>query len=304
MLYDSHCKVCNPEVLNKNGELRDNREMPSIYVGETARSISERVKEHWSDFERGSEDSHILKHWQNHHQGEGIPRFEFNIVRGFKSALERQVAESVRIMERGNTLNSKSGYNRCKISRLVLEEKTTEEGGKADWGRGEENTEDLGKRGERGMWLVGRGRVDQRAEPKKRRGTMGGPDSQDQPKRKRRKKMYPTLGLNWGVEDPDVVGGEQVVPYEQESVDCVKVGMAVAGGVKGEEDVCEVPEPEGGSSIGVIKEKMRGGSVQGAVKQKKWRKKKNGLFGWVTICTSDTQTPVPSQAPSKGSESR
>ena len=44
--------------------------------------------------------------------------------------------------------------------------------------------------------------------------------------------------------------------------------------------------------------------MQGAVKQKKWRKKKNGLFGWVTICTSDTQTPVPSQAPSKGSESR
>ena len=45
--------------------------------------------------------------------------------------------------------------------------------------------------------------------------------------------MYPTLGVNWGVEDPDVVGGEQVVPYEQESVDCVKVGTAVAVGVKG-----------------------------------------------------------------------
>ena len=133
------------------------------------------------------------------------------------------------------------------------------------------------------MWLVGRGRVDQRAEPKKRRGTMGGPDSQDQPKRRRRKKMYPFFGTNWGVEDPDMVGGEQVVPYEQESVDCVKVGMAVAVGVKGEEDVCEVPEQkncivaraEGGSSLEVIKEKMQGGSVLGVVKQNKWRKKEN-----------------------------
>ena len=80
VLYESHCKVCNPEGLNKNGVLSDNREMPSIYVGETARSISERVKEHWLDFERQFEDSHILKHWQNHHQGEGMPRFEFNIV--------------------------------------------------------------------------------------------------------------------------------------------------------------------------------------------------------------------------------
>ena len=118
--------------------------------------------------------------------------------------------------------------------------------------------------------------------------------------------MYPTLDVNWGVEDPDVVGGEPVVPYEQESVDCVKVGMAEAVGVKGEEDVCKVPEQkncavekaERGPSVEVIKEKMQGGSVQGVVKQKKWTKKKNGLFGWVTICTIGPQKLVPSQAPS------
>ena len=45
------------------------------------------------------------------------------VVKTFKDALSRQVAEAIRIMLRKNTLNSKNGYNRCSITRLVMEEK-------------------------------------------------------------------------------------------------------------------------------------------------------------------------------------
>ena len=47
------------------------------------------------------------------------------VVGSFKSALERQVSEAVRIRRRGGAevvLNSKTEYNRCHIPRLRVEE--------------------------------------------------------------------------------------------------------------------------------------------------------------------------------------
>ena len=42
-------------------------------------------------------------------------------MKSFKSPLERQVAEAVRIQLRGSTLNSMGVYNRCKLTRLVVD---------------------------------------------------------------------------------------------------------------------------------------------------------------------------------------
>ena len=42
-------------------------------------------------------------------------------MRSFKTPLERQVAEAVRIQLRGSTLNSIGVYNRCKLTRLVVD---------------------------------------------------------------------------------------------------------------------------------------------------------------------------------------
>ena len=39
----------------------------------------------------------MVKHWSNHHVGEGNPSFRFNIVKRYKTALTRQVGEAVRI---------------------------------------------------------------------------------------------------------------------------------------------------------------------------------------------------------------
>ena len=99
---------------------------PSIYVGETSKSLYERSKQHWSDYRAGQEDSHILKHQTLHHGGDGSPKFHFRPVQFFQKALGRQVAEAIRIERLGEevVLNSKSEFNRSKISRLTLGEES------------------------------------------------------------------------------------------------------------------------------------------------------------------------------------
>ena len=47
--------------------------IPSIYVGESSRSIFERAGEHWRVYKKRSPDSHIWKHHLIHHRGEGEP---------------------------------------------------------------------------------------------------------------------------------------------------------------------------------------------------------------------------------------
>ena len=125
IIYESRCVDCNPEKESnqKDGkELEDSRAFPSIYVGESGHSLHERAKEHWGDFESKSGDSHILKHWLTHHGGQGTPKFRIEVIKYCQDALTRQVGEAVRIQYRGQTLNSKSGFNRSGISRLVIPE--------------------------------------------------------------------------------------------------------------------------------------------------------------------------------------
>ena len=123
VLYESRCVRCEEkdEKEKKDGEdMRCN--FPYIYVGETARSINERSKEHWDDWASRKEDSHIRKHWEDVHQGEeGGPEMKFRVAKSFQDCLTRQVSESVRIQLRGKVLNSKSVYSRCKLPRLVVE---------------------------------------------------------------------------------------------------------------------------------------------------------------------------------------
>ena len=69
-----------------------------------------------------TEDSHIFKHHQIHHGGEGDPQFHMKVVKFHKTALKRQVGEAVRIRRRGEVLNSKGEFNRCSITRLTLPE--------------------------------------------------------------------------------------------------------------------------------------------------------------------------------------
>ena len=97
---------------------------PSLYVGESSRSIQERASEHMGAARRGDSKSHQALE----HKGEP-PDFHFKVVSYHRTALNRQIKEAVRIRRRGgatNILNSKSEFNRCQIPRLVVEEKDDE----------------------------------------------------------------------------------------------------------------------------------------------------------------------------------
>ena len=110
VVYENICKECNEGAGNK-GELKKVKEgAPSLYVGETSRSLFERTKEHWGAWESKSDKSHILKHQLMVHK-EQEPRFVMKAVKYYRSALTRQIGEAVRIRRRGGAgmiLNSKS----------------------------------------------------------------------------------------------------------------------------------------------------------------------------------------------------
>ena len=114
ILYESICRECNKENSERKGDmsLADSRDQASIYVGESGRSLYERALEHHKDYTKNKEDSHRTKHWTIAHRDEQKPSFVQKVVKSYKTALERQVGEAVRIMLRGYTLNSVGTFNR------------------------------------------------------------------------------------------------------------------------------------------------------------------------------------------------
>ena len=123
VVYESICLQCNPGAVKK-GELEKVKDgTPSLYVGESSRSIQERAGEHWGAAKKGEEDSHMVRHQAMEHVGEP-PSFLFKVISTHKTALSRQIKEAVRIRRRGGAgsiLNSKSEHNRCHIPRLVVD---------------------------------------------------------------------------------------------------------------------------------------------------------------------------------------
>ena len=128
VVYESICKPCNPGCTGKGEVEYQGVEHPSLYVGETSRTIQERAVEHLSQARRGDQRSHMVRHQTLQHPGEP-PSFQFKVVSSHRSALSRQIREAVRIRRRGGAgqiLNSKGEFNRCHIPRLVVEEEDEE----------------------------------------------------------------------------------------------------------------------------------------------------------------------------------
>ena len=93
------------------------------YYGESARSAFERGKEHFSDYEKMSTSSHMVKHHvQEHKDHEEQLEFSMKVVRCHMTAFSRQVHEAVIIHRNGanQILNSKGEYNRCSLPRLKV----------------------------------------------------------------------------------------------------------------------------------------------------------------------------------------
>ena len=124
LLYESSCSKCQGyDDMGKKKRKGRGLTGRAVYVGETARSIFERSKEHWNDAQAGSSDSHMVKHWVSDHAEEkSMPDFKIKVVASFKDALTRQIAESVRIDRRGSgVLNSRTEYSRCRLPRLTID---------------------------------------------------------------------------------------------------------------------------------------------------------------------------------------
>ena len=63
----------------------------------------------------------MMKHWTASHPNCQPPKFHQVVARQYKTCLARQIGEAVRIQMRGNVLNSAGVYNRCKLTRLVVD---------------------------------------------------------------------------------------------------------------------------------------------------------------------------------------
>ena len=85
------------------------------YVGESSRSLAERYQEHLDDAKGNKEESHMWIHSRDQHQG--IMRYKVSQIKGHKSAMMRQISESIEIKIRSaegiNLLNNKAEHNLC-----------------------------------------------------------------------------------------------------------------------------------------------------------------------------------------------
>ena len=102
-------------------------------MGESARSLCERTCEHWLAAEQKKDESHMYQHMVEAHNGETEPSFNFKVVRSFKSALDRQIAEAIRIEMRGSVLNRRGEFNRCSLTRLGVDQKWEQERWNKSW---------------------------------------------------------------------------------------------------------------------------------------------------------------------------
>ena len=207
LVYESICLLCNPGAGSKGLLKEQNTEVPSIYVGETSRSLYERSREHWDLFEKGSTDSHIWKHHWLHHQGAGRPKMIFKVVKYYRTALSRQVGEAIQIRARGGEgeiLNSKGEFNRCSITRLVLDKE--EQGANTNAEVEIDDEEQAGIAGKDGEQSILRRREQKDREEGRKLGKvtqrMGAVKRSQEPSREQqkaqKKRKFALIGEEWG----------------------------------------------------------------------------------------------------------
>ena len=121
------CETGNPGGCEKNGlgyritcEGCQQVDIVAEYEGETARNSYTRGLEHQADLRNEFDKSALWKHCQIQHSGEK-QSFLMKVQKSFKSCLERQTNEAVRITcsKAEVVLNSKSEFHQAPIRRVV-----------------------------------------------------------------------------------------------------------------------------------------------------------------------------------------
>ena len=155
-----------------------------IYIGETNRSVFERGLEHTRDIEGCKTSSHMLRHLIGEHESEeeNWDKIEFGmkILKGARSAFERQVSESVIIQQersKHHLMNSKSEFNRCALPRL------TAKLGEVELGKWREKDREE---------MIQEASIEEKIRSRKKKKSLERAErarrmEQDQPKKKRRK---------------------------------------------------------------------------------------------------------------------
>ena len=128
ILYETSCKLCNPEEPKGPSTTQQGDVQPAgrlgVYLGESSRSLHERMGEHVDDARKFRSGSHIVKHWMDVHPSlEEMPPWRFRTLKVFKDCLTRQLSEAVMISLSGDALlNGKCDYLANCISRVTVNE--------------------------------------------------------------------------------------------------------------------------------------------------------------------------------------
>ena len=77
VVYSAVCLDCEKEYVEGNSERHN-----GVYIGETARTLSERSGEHRSGYRRMDFSNFMFKHWSNKHSDSDTPpEFRFSVLR-------------------------------------------------------------------------------------------------------------------------------------------------------------------------------------------------------------------------------
>ena len=108
VLYEIACQLCP-----------DDRQ--AVYLGETARNLYTRGREHARNYDRRGEESFMVKHQHDRHSGL-LADFKARVKISFQDCLSRQVAEGVHIRRSENeVLNSKSEWHQPALWKVSSE---------------------------------------------------------------------------------------------------------------------------------------------------------------------------------------
>ena len=93
VVYTGTCRLCNDK--HKSNPTAPHK---GIYVGQTSRTLYERLNEHQKSLKRYENSSFMFKHWASAHpELITAPEFDFKVVRKHKDPLSRLVHEAVKI---------------------------------------------------------------------------------------------------------------------------------------------------------------------------------------------------------------
>ena len=105
VVYQAVCVVCD-----KQHKLNSGSDHKGCYIGETARTLSERANEHKKSLKRYENKSFMFKHWALvHPELLTAPEFKFKVLKCFKDPLSRLVHEAV-VIEVKASMNSRGEW--------------------------------------------------------------------------------------------------------------------------------------------------------------------------------------------------